>query len=104
MYLEGSDLTIQWVWNYIEKPDNIYLHLLDHETNQYLIPLHFGRTVPNTGTYSWSVMVSFEENKSWRTCYFAMSLEPFIRQENLSVCPNFGQLKSVSCFLLCFIF
>lgn len=87
VYLEGSDLTIQWIWNFIDKPDNIYLHLLDHWTNKYLLPLQFGRTVPNTGTYSWSVMVPFDEGESSRSCCFILTLEPHntSNQQNLQV-------------------
>lgn len=90
----GSELVLRWVWNIPDapKPSQIYLHLHDHETDNYILSLQAGRPIPNTGSFSWGVFVPFESEhrlscdgsrelnvpKRQRKCYFTISIEPYI--------------------------
>lgn len=87
--LLGSDMIIQWSWNSPQKPDHIYLHLMDHETNRYVLSIHFGRAIPNTGSFSWPVDVHFQGRQNYRVVYLVMTLERYSGKTNVPV----GQMK-----------
>ncbi|KAH7646900.1 hypothetical protein FG379_002591, partial [Cryptosporidium bovis] len=82
--INGSDTQINWEWkmnakdsnnniNYV--PKKIYLHLFDHCTDTFLTSLHSEKTVPNNGTYAWSVDIPFiSQRSSSRDVYLVMSV------------------------------
>ena len=58
--LQGADLFVQWQWGDSPvRPDHIYLALFDHRTDAFVFPLHWGRAIPNTGSYAWHVDTNF---------------------------------------------
>ena len=58
--LQGSDLFVQWCWGESpSRPENIYIGLFYHTTNQFIFPLHWSRPIPNTGSYAWHVDTHF---------------------------------------------
>ncbi|KAH8740484.1 hypothetical protein FG386_000247, partial [Cryptosporidium ryanae] len=85
--INGSDTQINWEWrvnatdngssgtnaNYV--PKRIHLHLFDHCTDTFLTSLHSDITVPNNGTYAWSVDIPFISQRSpSRDVYLVMSV------------------------------
>eukprot|EP01054_Gregarina_sp_Poly1_P006100 Gregarina_sp_Poly_1__6099@NODE_321_length_9533_cov_64_896260_g176_i1_p1_GENE_NODE_321_length_9533_cov_64_896260_g176_i1NODE_321_length_9533_cov_64_896260_g176_i1_p1_ORF_typecomplete_len1828_score237_78EFhand_8/PF13833_6/1_8e05EFhand_1/PF00036_32/1_6e05EFhand_5/PF13202_6/8_2e05EFhand_7/PF13499_6/0_00041EFhand_6/PF13405_6/0_0049BLOC1S3/PF15753_5/1_1BLOC1S3/PF15753_5/9_5e02_NODE_321_length_9533_cov_64_896260_g176_i124857968 len=96
-YPQGSDIVISWEWETpsIPKPEHIFLHIHDHETNQYISTLQSGRPVPNTGSFCWAVDVPFPdvwskagaslEEQRARTCYFTISADPYEPATTLKV-------------------
>lgn len=81
----GSDMSIRWQWSAEDKPSHVYLHLMCHRTDRYLLSLHFGRSIANTGFFSWPVDAAFagrsdEERQlqsHFRVVYFAMTLQKY---------------------------
>lgn len=58
--LQGADLFVQWQWaDSPLRPDHVYLGLFDHKTDAFINPLHWGRAIPNTGSYAWHVDTHF---------------------------------------------
>eukprot|EP01053_Blabericola_migrator_P010319 Blabericola_migrator_1__10318@NODE_57_length_15939_cov_84_297253_g52_i0_p1_GENE_NODE_57_length_15939_cov_84_297253_g52_i0NODE_57_length_15939_cov_84_297253_g52_i0_p1_ORF_typecomplete_len2596_score525_29EFhand_7/PF13499_6/0_0046EFhand_7/PF13499_6/0_029EFhand_8/PF13833_6/0_12EFhand_8/PF13833_6/8_4e03EFhand_8/PF13833_6/9_1e03EFhand_8/PF13833_6/0_0031EFhand_1/PF00036_32/0_011EFhand_1/PF00036_32/0_25EFhand_6/PF13405_6/0_0034EFhand_6/PF13405_6/16SPARC_Ca_bdg/PF10591_9/0_49SPARC_Ca_bdg/PF10591_9/1_8EFh len=87
-YPQGSDMVVSWEWDTpgAIKPEHIYLHIHDHETNTYIATLQGGRPVPNTGSFCWAVDVPFPavsrvdgvlQETQALTCYFTMSVAPY---------------------------
>lgn len=81
----GSDLIVQWQWNSPDKPHHIYFHLMDHLTNRYILSMHFGRAIPNTGSYSWPVDVNFESSENHRIVFLVMTLERYTGKSDVPV-------------------
>ncbi|KFG31574.1 EF hand domain-containing protein, partial [Toxoplasma gondii p89] len=75
--LQGSDLFVQWLWpDAGGHPDHVFLGLFRHEDNRYISALHWGRPVPNTGSYAWSVDTMFERGQQCQLVYIAMFTSP----------------------------
>lgn len=87
-------MRISWSWDFGRtsstmigegKPDDIFLHLIDHETGFYLSPVHLGHPIPNTGTYSWTVHAMFGLEQSMRSAYLVMSDSAVVPGDPLEV-------------------
>eukprot|EP00921_Rhytidocystis_pertsovi_P006469 GHVQ01011031.1.p1 GENE.GHVQ01011031.1~~GHVQ01011031.1.p1 ORF type:complete len:1479 (-),score=141.02 GHVQ01011031.1:965-5212(-) len=89
--LLGGDLFVQWVWEDNEpekrpwmsstttvstKPDDVILYLFDHATNKPLAPIHWGRPIPNTGTYMWQVEAPFKEGQTSQLVFIGLFAKP----------------------------
>ncbi|EEA08137.1 EF hand family protein [Cryptosporidium muris RN66] len=67
--INGSDIQVKWHWPNIPNvtkfvPKNVYLHLFDHYTDKYIVSLHGGKPLPNTGTHAWGIEVPFLSHRS----------------------------------------
>ncbi|PFH34767.1 EF hand domain-containing protein [Besnoitia besnoiti] len=75
--LQGADLFVQWVWpDSAAHPEHVFLCLFRHEDDKYISALHWGRPIPNTGSYAWSVDTSFERGQQCQLVYIAMFTSP----------------------------
>eukprot|EP00920_Eleutheroschizon_duboscqi_P016667 GHVT01039492.1.p2 GENE.GHVT01039492.1~~GHVT01039492.1.p2 ORF type:complete len:297 (-),score=33.98 GHVT01039492.1:672-1562(-) len=83
--MHGSDMLVQWVWLESDiqvRPEEIFLCLFDHPSNRFRAALHWGRPLPNTGSYSWQVDSTFEENDVCQCVYLALFIRnPFDQSE-----------------------
>ncbi|KAL8270368.1 hypothetical protein Esti_005692 [Eimeria stiedai] len=71
--LQGADLFVQWQWaDSPIRPDHVYFGLFDHLTNAFVFPLHWGRAIPNTGSYAWHVDTQFRNRETCQLVYIAM--------------------------------
>ncbi|CDJ37889.1 EF hand domain-containing protein, putative [Eimeria tenella] len=71
--LQGADLFVQWQWGDSPvRPDHIYLALFDHRTDAFVFPLHWGRAIPNTGSYAWHVDTHFRNQETSQLVYLGM--------------------------------
>ncbi|XP_026190324.1 LOW QUALITY PROTEIN: uncharacterized protein LOC113146614 [Cyclospora cayetanensis] len=71
--LQGADLFVQWQWaDSPLRPDHVFLGLFDHTTDAFVYPLHWGRAIPNTGSYAWHVDTQFRHKETCQLVYIAM--------------------------------
>lgn len=89
-------MIVQWHWVTAPKPDHVYLHLVDHTTDQYIMAIHFGRTIPNTGSYSWPVDVNFEPGQNYRVVYLVMTLDRYTGEGDVHVGNSSANIVCVS--------
>ncbi|PHJ22833.1 ef hand domain-containing protein [Cystoisospora suis] len=83
--LQGADLFVQWVWpDTASHPEHVYLALFLHEGDRFIGALHWGRPIPNTGSYAWSVDTAFRRGEQCQLVYIAMFTEPL--EPPLDVC------------------
>ncbi|KAH8583638.1 EF hand family [Cryptosporidium sp. chipmunk genotype I] len=79
--INGSDTQLTWIWRELKKdsssyiPKKLHLHLFDHYTDTHLSSLHGEKSIPNTGTFAWSVDVPFiSQRSSSRDVYLVMAV------------------------------
>ncbi|KAF8822497.1 EF hand domain-containing protein [Cardiosporidium cionae] len=91
--LQGGDLFVQWAWSNSSTniPEEVYLHLFDHETNKWISSLHWGRPIPNTGSYAWHVDTSFKPDEHCQVVYLAL----YIDKVDLRLCKNLDYQESI---------
>jgi len=85
----GTYHIIHWKWNgppnsKEEDVSEIFIHLFDHFTNEYLGPVHHGRAIPNTGFFSWIADADVQKD-SHNPVYFAMTLVPWVGRGEVAV-------------------
>ncbi|KAF8821115.1 EF hand domain-containing protein [Cardiosporidium cionae] len=91
--LQGGDLFVQWAWSnaLTNIPEEVYLHLFDHETNKWISSLHWGRPIPNTGSYAWHVDTFFKPEEHCQVVYLAL----YIEKVELRHCTNLNHHESI---------
>lgn len=79
--INGSDTQLTWIWRELKKdsssyiPKKLHLHIFDHYTDTHLTSLHGDKSIPNTGTFAWSVDVPFiSQRSSSRDVYLVMAV------------------------------
>ncbi|KAL8450967.1 hypothetical protein Emag_002969 [Eimeria magna] len=83
--LQGADLFVQWQWaDSPLRPDHVYFGLFDHITNAFVFPLHWGRAIPNTGSYAWHVDTCFRHVSEAKLVEAGYSVQELM----LKVCPD----------------
>eukprot|EP00915_Cephaloidophora_sp_WS-2016_P007366 GHVH01009988.1.p1 GENE.GHVH01009988.1~~GHVH01009988.1.p1 ORF type:complete len:3135 (+),score=485.08 GHVH01009988.1:217-9621(+) len=87
----GSDWIIHWRWNGSSRhsvmpadASEVYIHIFDHNTNEYLGAIHHGRPIPNTGSFSWVADADVQTRPS-NPVFFAITLDPWLYSSDIKV-------------------
>eukprot|EP01053_Blabericola_migrator_P003820 Blabericola_migrator_1__3819@NODE_214_length_11335_cov_18_891374_g182_i0_p2_GENE_NODE_214_length_11335_cov_18_891374_g182_i0NODE_214_length_11335_cov_18_891374_g182_i0_p2_ORF_typecomplete_len1416_score300_06DUF2745/PF10922_8/0_04_NODE_214_length_11335_cov_18_891374_g182_i0671210959 len=93
--LIGMDHVLRWYWpTVIAKADYVYIHVIDDITNQWIVSLHDGKALQNTGTFTWAVWIPMGEREVLKRVRLIMSEVPY----NNAEVPILAQ--SHACFIL----
>eukprot|EP01054_Gregarina_sp_Poly1_P003974 Gregarina_sp_Poly_1__3973@NODE_219_length_11255_cov_26_662853_g193_i0_p1_GENE_NODE_219_length_11255_cov_26_662853_g193_i0NODE_219_length_11255_cov_26_662853_g193_i0_p1_ORF_typecomplete_len2337_score354_95EFhand_7/PF13499_6/37EFhand_7/PF13499_6/3_4e03EFhand_7/PF13499_6/0_018EFhand_8/PF13833_6/3_4e03EFhand_8/PF13833_6/1_3e04EFhand_8/PF13833_6/0_009EFhand_1/PF00036_32/4_7e02EFhand_1/PF00036_32/0_087EFhand_6/PF13405_6/4_2e03EFhand_6/PF13405_6/2_8e02EFhand_6/PF13405_6/3SPARC_Ca_bdg/PF10591_9/0_35NESP len=82
----GVDHVVRWYWpSVVQKPDNIYIHVLEDISNTYCISLHDGKPIQNTGTFNWPIFLPMEEKEIVKQIRLVLSDGPYSKENGVRV-------------------